>query len=188
MSVDFESSPKSPGNLLPLIALPFHCPVIHTVPEPVLFQEDRCLPDQICKVSCRPVNSDGRQRLPSPQCWDYSVTTTPDYHSNFLTPSSRVALLGKLHSDGNTYKPERTTLKRRWLKPSLLDQRHASPRAPPAVPQPVRTSRLCPASFWGGLMSKELLGTKGSQRCYSLTLWLQAEYTGDLPTGVLFGD
>lgn len=36
-------------------------------------------------------------------------------------------------------------------------------------------------------MSKELLGTKGSQRCYSLTLWLQADYTGDLPTSPVWG-
>lgn len=67
----------------------------------------------------------------------------------------------------------RTTLKR-WLKPSLLDQRHASPIALPAVPHPVHTHWLAPASLWRGLISKELLGTRSSPKSHSLTLQLQA--------------
>lgn len=46
MNFYFESSPKSPENLLPLITLLFHCPVIQTIPEAALFQEDQCLLDQ----------------------------------------------------------------------------------------------------------------------------------------------
>lgn len=72
------------------------------------------------------------------------------------------------------YSNKRKTTLKRWLKPSLLDQRHASPIALPAVPHLVHIHWPAPASLWRGLISKKLLGTKSSRKSHSLTLQLQA--------------